>query len=403
MNNLVLQPDQWSIPDPKRVIETLNRIKQRKSQSSEKSNSSWRFTDVVSPLDFYCYLKMRFGDPNGFAMMLRSQAVDNFIHWHYTLATSDTIIDIMGLNIGMEIQSHGMQVINSGWQQLESNLNKEFDHYHCDLRKVRETFERWHLFINPYGRLSTIVQRYVTRLKELDISHMTIPKPPELDEDFVRYKSEIKQCLEVCQEAMCISVGIQMIAPVMGKAAINFLMLILAKPEVKNDGRLYQDFLRRNIDVRIKSLHLCCDGFDKAIDGSEEPFKNFLRLMNRRNDTLHGNIDPMSSTGEDIYFDHQTIPLVSKYKGLTEIALANILGNLNPEEAIQDVQVVHDFVWFLLSRLHPDIRSQIVGVFDEQQIGYCPKTKMIGSILPKAYCDLIPNHSGLRGGIWIKP
>ena len=64
--------------------------------------------------------------------------------------------------------------------------------------------------------------------------------------------------------------------------------------------------------MRIKSLPLCCEGFEHPITGSEELFKAFLRLMNRRNDLLHGNVDPKASTGEDIDFDQGTIPLIGE-------------------------------------------------------------------------------------------
>ena len=167
-------------------------------------------------------------------------------------------------------------------------------------------------------------------------------------------------------------------------------MLVLAKPEIRNDRRLYEDFIRRNIDVRIKSLHLCCDGFSKPIDGSEEPFKDFLRLMNRRNDSLHGNIDPNRSTGEEIYFDHRTIPLVSRHRGLPQLALANAFANLAPDDAARDVKVVQKFIDFLLSRLKPEIRGGVAQMLNEQQLGYRPKTKAIGVILPQARVDFIP-------------
>jgi hypothetical protein len=35
----------------------------------------------LSPVDVYCYLKARFGEPKGFQTFLRDDSSDNWIHW----------------------------------------------------------------------------------------------------------------------------------------------------------------------------------------------------------------------------------------------------------------------------------------------------------------------------------
>src|SRR5260370_22461080 len=146
---------------------------------------------------------------------------------------------------------------------------------------------------------------------------------------------------------MALGVSMEMIAPVMGEAAINFIMLILAKPGIRTDQRMQEDFTRRPIDVRIKSLSLVCDGVVVPITGSEGPFKDFLRIMNRRNDSLHGNIDPRKATGEEIFFDLHNIPLLRTQRSLGEVELSNALANLSPESALADVESVRQFMDFL--------------------------------------------------------
>jgi hypothetical protein len=386
----LLDPANWKLPNPKRVIATLKRLKPTKDSRRKRQGSSWNLTDVVPPVDFYAYLKWRFGDPNGVMMTMKIPSVDNFIHWHYTIESSETIIEIMGLDVRTEIRAHDAVLTNSEWKQLESNLKKEFDRHRQGLSRARDQFERWHLFVNPYSRLSTIIERHLKRLDELGIASIKVPDFPSAPGDVSRYSTEMRRCLDIYQEAASICVSLQMIAPVMGEAAINFLMLVLAKTEVRNDSRLYEDFSRRNIDVRIKSLHLCCDGFSKPIDGSEEPFKAFLRLMNRRNDSLHGNIDPNRSTGEEIYFDHRTIPLVPRHRGLPQLVLANAFANLSLDDATRDVESVRKFVDFLLFHLKPGVREPVAHMLNEQQLGYRPKTKTIGAILPQARMDVIP-------------
>jgi len=170
-------------------------------------------------------------------------------------------------------------------------------------------------------------------------------------------------------------------------------MLLLARPEVRADERLFEDFSRRNIDVRVKSLHLCCVGFAQPIDGSEQPFRKFLRLMNRRNDALHGKIDPFRRIGEDIFFDFRTIPLVRRFQSFNELLLEQSLGDLDPESAIRNIEAVHEFVGFLVSRLNPDVQPQIQRALDEQMLGHRPETRSFGAILPREIMDVFVSES----------
>src|SRR5215472_11232491 len=314
-------PGTWRVPERERMIAYADELRVRGTKASPSQGSSWNLSSAISSLDLYCYLKVRFGEPNGFIMVLRSPSVDNFCHWHYTLDSPGGIVELLGLDIRTEIRFAQIpDVPPASWEALETELATDFTRRREAMGKVRKSFERWHLFINPYRRLTAIVERYVERLQEIDIVSVAVPAIPKNARDFPRHVEEVKQAQALYREAMALSTSIQLIAPVIAEAAINMVMLLLARPEIRADRRLYDDFARRNIDVRIKSLHLCCFGFEQPITGSEEPFKNVLRVMNRRNDALHGNVDPMASTGDEIFFDHGNIPLVARHQTLAEVA-----------------------------------------------------------------------------------
>jgi len=52
----------------------------------------------LSPLDVYCYLKGRFGEPNGFQNFLRRDTSDNLIHWDFILKAGDEDVYICGMS-----------------------------------------------------------------------------------------------------------------------------------------------------------------------------------------------------------------------------------------------------------------------------------------------------------------
>lgn len=383
-------PRLWMRPAAERLVAFVQSLMVKEQPTERQPGSSWNLTRSVSPVDVYCYLKARFGEPYGFMMMLKSPSVDNFCHWHYTVEADGTFIDILGLDVRTEIRIYERpDIAEAAWLSLEAELQQEFDVHRGAMAKVRATFERWHLFVNPYRRLRTIVDRYVARLRELDPGSFRAPTFPTDPAALPQFIAESEQAKEKWREAMALSTSLELVAPVMGEAAINFLMLLLARPEIRSDARLYEDFTRRAIDVRIKSLHLSCVAFKEPITGSEEEFKAFLRLMNRRNDLLHGNVNPKAPVGDEILFDRGTIPLVPRHRNLPEIALANALANAKPDESLQAVDTVERFVNFLISRLEADAQAVIRRYFDEEQLGYRAQTGGIGLILPNAHTEIV--------------
>ena len=372
------------------MLAYVDDLRAPRAKPSQSRGSSWNLSSTVSPLDLYCYLKVRFGEPNGFMMVLKSPTVGNFCHWHYTLDSPEGIVELLGLDTRTEIRLFRVRdVSHASWEGLEMELVAGFAQHREAMQEVRKSFERWHLFINPYRRLTAIVDRYVERLEEIDIGSVSVPVMPKNVSDFPRHAEEVKRAQDLYREAMALSTSIQLIAPVIAEAAINMLMLLLARPEVRADRRLYEDFARRNVDVRIKGLHLCCVGFAQTITGSEEPFRNVLRVMNRRNDALHGNVDPTASTGDEIFFDHGNIPLVARHHTLAETALAHALADANPTDSLRDVEIVGAFVDFLITRLESELQPLIRGALEQEQLGYRPDTGRVGVILPAARVDLI--------------
>jgi hypothetical protein len=84
----------WRLASPKEIFNNLDRIR-NKTRKTEINLAS--FARKISPHDLYCYLKIRFGDPNGFCMKLKQPgSTDNLIHWHYELIGEASYIHIYG-------------------------------------------------------------------------------------------------------------------------------------------------------------------------------------------------------------------------------------------------------------------------------------------------------------------
>jgi len=388
-HNSVADPQKWTLPEPKNVIAALDSRK-RSTAARKPQGSHWVFSKKIIPVDLYAYLMLRFGPPNGFAMTLRSPSVDNLIHWNYTVECPASIIDLSGMDTEINAHVYTVEVEESAWRELESTLLSEFEVNKKALAGIKKQFEKWHLFVNPYKRLTSIVDQYESKLTQIDVRAPDPPTFPAGRSDLAQFHEKMGRAFDLQQEALALCISLEMILPVMGEAAVNLLMLLFAKTELRNDKRLMQKFGRDQIDVRIKSLHLHCDGFKTSIPSSDERFKDFLRLMNRRNDTLHGNIDPNKDFGEVIYFDQHNIPLPAEQNSFPEITLKHMLADLSKERTLSSIDVVRRFVQLLIDSLQPEAKSLVQHIMNVPVLGREAKTGRIGSILPTARVAAFP-------------
>tara|TARA_B110000503_G_scaffold64477_1_gene101592 strand:- start:2156 stop:2629 length:474 start_codon:yes stop_codon:yes gene_type:complete len=77
----------------------------------KRGGSSLAIRKEISPLDMYCYLKARFGNPNGpFSNLFRDKnTADNLIHWDFVIKSNSE--DIMILGFSQEIRELAKKVL----------------------------------------------------------------------------------------------------------------------------------------------------------------------------------------------------------------------------------------------------------------------------------------------------
>src|SRR5579883_2388815 len=127
---LLIDAKNWKQPDPKLILAKLNK------EAPTASKNIWILDDSLSPLNLYCYLKVRFGNPNGFAMTLKTDSSDNLIQYHYTLQVSDRMIDIFGKNTQVEFVVECPVEFNSGdWKDLILSIRDDLKNYGEQLKE----------------------------------------------------------------------------------------------------------------------------------------------------------------------------------------------------------------------------------------------------------------------------
>ena len=345
----------------------------------------------ISPLSLYELLKVKFGVANGVSMILKSPTTENLIHWHYTLLSGNIKIHFLGKSSGVEVivkSEKKVKIIKNDWEVLISNLNLSYSKYGKQMKKIRSDFQKYTLFINPFTRLKETLKSLVNELNSIDLTEVKkINQFTATEEQTKKYYEKLNQWIKNIERSVALGTTIRMLSPVLAESFINLLILVLSKKEFKKDKRLYENLIRQQIDIRVKTLHLNCNGFSKPVLDSDSAFKNFHSLMNNRNDFLHGNIDPTRLMFEDVYFDFNNIPLFKKDEGIIRKTMNNYLNNVEPEKANNDYETAKIFIDFVLKHLEEDIRKYIEHLLITRMPGYNNKTKKIGILFPNTLVE----------------
>lgn len=361
-----------------------------KKMTPKKFSIIWANDGSISPLDLYCYLKARYGNPNGLTMLPREDSTDNPIQWQYTLFSDNTMINFYGMNLRLEIQiASNNPIFYKDWKTFVKILKDDFKKFGPKMSKVRKSLEKWSLFINPFKRFNMIVNDIEKQLRDIDLREPTSLPAIITKKHQKKYFEELGKWHENINKARVIGASLRMIAPIFGESFINLIIFILAKKQIKSDIRLYEDLIRKNIDIRIKSLPLYCDGFNKDIKRNAEEFKQFITLMNYRNELLHGNVNPLKLKFDEVFFD-KTIPLFLDEKRLSKRLVGSSIRYIEPEAALNDVRVVRDFIIFILLHLAPSFRREVEILMYEPVLGWREYTKRIGVLFSVPIVEFIP-------------
>ncbi len=360
-----------------------------RSTAMGPTRKAWAPGGSLSPADLYCYLKARFGQPNGTVMLTTSATSDNVIHWHYTIVTGDESLEIYGISSRIELVALSVgRLCDEDWTELVCRLKADFARFGEKMKKVRDSLERWTIFVNPYYRLENAVADLHARIVDLDLKVSDLPEVPKDKKGLLEFQERAKELGLKYAEAAELGISLRMITPVWGESFVNLLIFLLATDYIKSDRRLYEDLLRREIDIRVTLLHQNCDGFRSPVDRKVGPVKEFLTVMNARNDYLHGNVDPRKLAVDSVFFEGKR-PIFPRYQTFTERSLAPRLKQIEPERVIQDIYRVEAFMAYVLERLEPSVREEVKIVMASPLPGWREDTGRIGVLFSDTTADFV--------------
>lgn len=337
--------------------------------------------DKISTVDMYCYLKARFGEPNGFQTFLAKDDSDNWIHWDYNLKAGDADIHITGMSRETHIMTTE-RLSDEQWRDLVTNIKADFARIGKDKSAVLKSLERWAVFQNKFVQIANAcAEKHALIAEFLSNKPEYFTLKPRSKRDAASWAKEMSARNKLRSDMAQACLELSLLTPVMAEAFINMTILMLCKPEVRENKRQFDAFIRSQIDAKIFDLPYKCAGFVSGIDPKATPLVEFKRIMDKRNHEIHGNIDPEREKIEVVYFDNKR-PLFVETGDHVGKFIESIERQAQPDTVVNDYENTHEFLASIVSCLEKDLQPSFWRIMDDTHPGYDAKRKKVGALFP---------------------
>lgn len=355
-----------------------------------KGGGTWRVGNEIKPSDLYCYLYARFGPPNGIQNFLRTDDSDNLIHWEWTLACKNGLIQFMGMNLRTEI------IFLGDWNfplldkdQLINHIKNDFSSYGKRMSEIRrERLENWDVFVNPYKQIKNVILQLKNDLEELNLNpnNEKLENPSGGLATLQKFIEDWKTIAERYNKGIGLALSLRIMMPILAESFINLIIFVLCRPDIKKNERLFDSFVRQNIDIRIQSLHVNCIGFQKSVDWSSKECKAYNTIVNSRNDLLHGNIALSKLKFSEIFFNGK-VPVFKQYESMWKQSIGVSINSSGLTNINTEFEIVNSFIEYVYSCLDPSIKKQVFMIAEKRDLGMNKDSGIIGILLPDHLAD----------------
>jgi hypothetical protein len=346
-------------------------------------HTSWAFSHNrhrIPPVDLYALFLELVGDCRGPFMALRSPTSENFVHWHHVVLAGDEMLEVLSTNRLTEFRWHAEPLpSDDDWKELFTCLRQAIESHRDRVTRRKAQLEQWKLFVNPVREFSAMLSVFVAEARE------QLPPRPGLPKDRIGitkaeadvYARDMQVYVRSLFRRQAAALALRMAVPVYAEAFVNLLLFLLARDELRRDKRLYEAAIQARYDVRVKSLSLNCVGFSRLLDDQVSTVKETLALRKKRNQWLHGNVDPANLAFASVYFDG-TIPLFAREQSIFELLFDAPDEFLDPKDAIRDMDTVSRFIEYTLGLLEPRAKAAVQEFMENSHPGFREGTRRPG-------------------------
>ena len=378
---ILIDLDKFTVPTTSDVARDL--IKTRKKGSG--FGGRWVLVDQLMPADLYSYLYAKFGPPNGLQNVLRRDDSDNLIHWDWTLRHTRGYLTFLGMNLRTEVHFLGKWDFHEfDLDGFVESIKRDMSRYGKEMSRVRrDILEDWERVLNPHRQLDRAIHDMREELRQLQIDpaseHVDDPSTPS---ELASFKKAVEDLSARYTRAYGLATALRTMTPILAEAFINLLVFCLLKPEIAGNDRLRESVVRENIDIKVQALHHNCIGFKKAVDWQSPQCKAYNRIVNERNDTLHGNIAISKLKMGEVFFNGK-VPVFKKYENMWTQSFGVLVFASGMAEVDNNLRAIEEFREYVFSCLEDSVCSDIRRLAYAPEIGKNKRTGKVGLLFPE--------------------
>lgn len=240
------------------------------------------------------------------------------------------------------------------------------------------------MFLNTHKRLLDTVDSLEKEFRSIRLKEPIVYNSPTVTKDQVKtYNYQMKKYVEAANKRRTVGLSLRLLYPIMLESMVNLTLFLLAREEIRADKRVLEAVLRSQIDIRVKTMHLNCIGLKGQYNQGDERFKAFLRVMDGRNDFLHGNVLPANHTYDMVYFDRR-IPLFDEEKDISVEFTRQNLFQVSELDVEADAIAVREFREYMIANVEENLKHEVQTVLTKADLGWNRQTGKIGILFGEA-------------------
>ena len=231
---------------------------------------------------------------------------------------------------------------------IHEQLNKLISDTNVSTQGYLKKDSKHQLLLNPVKQYLDVLDGFLNEIKVLEL-------------DFsVNIESRINS----------LYLSIYSMFPLLGEAYVNLLIFVLSKKEYRQNPRLYDNLINQPYWVKIKTLHLNCEGFLSGLVQESNVVKTFVSLMKKHTDNYRQMIDPKQMLCEELkeLYVNPTI-FLSKNNYIVSKSLY-FKVNFNPQLVNQSVQIIKDFMGYSISLLNDAKKLKLMEILESDFLIY---------------------------------
>jgi hypothetical protein len=326
--------------------------------------------------------------PNGFQNFLRRDDSDNWIHWDFNLKAGDVDLHFAGTSRDIHVIV-SEALTDEHWKALILAIKEDYRRVGKRKSDVQRGLEKYVVFQNKYVSLASLCADLHAQIVDAP-PYEPLPKGSSAYEaDPEAFKQAMDRVSERADKLYGNCLKLRLLTPIMAEAFINMTILMFCKNAIRDDEASYQEFVRAKIPERLALLSKNCVGFARGIDTGTDAYASFMRVIDKRNFALHGNVDPVKEQIEVVYFDGRR-PLFSEPGHNVERFFEHLEAINRPQEVVKDYEEMHGFLSEIADCLEPKTRAFFDQVIDDAYPGYEVRkrraTRILRITLPRGLC-----------------